>query len=161
MAVLEFSIFTRTQTRLIVKVKQAPRGFRMFIEAALFMVRNLGGSGLKEVPMVEKVPMTITGYKALEDELKDRQQNIRGKIIREIEEARAHGDLSENAEYHAAKEAQSHNEGRVMELEDKLGRAEVIDPTKMTGDNIKFGATVKMVDEDTDEEKIYLSLIHI
>ncbi len=119
------------------------------------MVRNLGGSGLKEVPMVEKVPMTITGYKALEDELKDRQQNIRGKIIREIEEARAHGDLSENAEYHAAKEAQSHNEGRIMELEDKLGRAEVIDPAKMSGDNIKFGATVKMVDEDTDEEKVY------
>ena len=105
--------------------------------------------------MVEKVPMTITGYKSLEDELKDRQQNIRGKIIREIEEARAHGDLSENAEYHAAKEAQSHNEGRIMELEDKLGRAEVIDPTKMSGDNIKFGATVKMVDEDTDEEKTY------
>lgn len=105
--------------------------------------------------MVEKVPMTITGYKALEDELKDRQQNIRGKIIREIEEARAHGDLSENAEYHAAKEAQSHNEGRVMELEDKLGRAEIIDPTKMSGDSIKFGATVKIVDEDTDEEKVY------
>lgn len=105
--------------------------------------------------MVDKVPMTITGYKSLEDELKDRQQNVRGKIIREIEEARAHGDLSENAEYHAAKEAQSHNEGRIMELEDKLGRAEVIDPSKMSGDTVKFGATVKIVDEDTDEEKVY------
>jgi len=105
--------------------------------------------------MVEKVPMTIAGYKMLEQELKERQQKERPRIIHEIEEARAHGDLSENAEYHAAKEAQSMNEGRIMELEDKLGRAEVIDTTKMSGDTIKFGATVKLVDEDTDEEKIY------
>lgn len=105
--------------------------------------------------MVEKVPMTITGHEMLEAELKDRQQQVRQRIISEIEEARAHGDLSENAEYHAAKEAQSMNEGRIMELEDKLGRAEVIDTSKMTGDTIKFGATVKLVDEETDEEKIY------
>jgi len=105
--------------------------------------------------MVEKVPMTIAGYKMLEQELKERQQKERPRIIHEIEEARAHGDLSENAEYHAAKEAQSMNEGRIMELEDKLGRAEVIDTTKMSCDTIKFGATVKLVDEDTDEEKIY------
>lgn len=105
--------------------------------------------------MVEKVPMTIQGYEMLEKELKDRQQNVRQRIISEIEEARAHGDLSENAEYHAAKEAQSMNEGRIMELEDKLGRAEVIDTSKMTGDIIRFGATVKLVDEDTDEEKTY------
>lgn len=105
--------------------------------------------------MVEKVPMTIAGYKMLEQELKERQQKERPRIIHEIEEARAHGDLSENAEYHAAKEAQSMNEGRIMELEDKLGRAEVIDTTKMSGNTIKFGATVKLVDEDTDEEKIY------
>ena len=105
--------------------------------------------------MVEKVPMTISGYKMLEEELKDRQQKTRQRIISEIEEARAHGDLSENAEYHAAKEAQSMNEGRIMELEDKLGRAEVIDTSKMTGDTIRFGATVRLVDEDSDEEKTY------
>lgn len=105
--------------------------------------------------MVEKVPMTINGYKMLEDELKDRQQQVRPRIISEIEEARAHGDLSENAEYHAAKEAQSMNEGRIMELEDKLGRAEVIDTSKMSGNTVKFGATVKIVDEDSDEEKVY------
>lgn len=105
--------------------------------------------------MVDKVPMTINGYKMLEAELKNRQQELRLRIIREIEEARAHGDLSENAEYHAAKEAQSMNEGRIMELENKLGRAEVIDTSKMSGDTVKFGATVKLVDEDTDEEKTY------
>lgn len=105
--------------------------------------------------MVEKVPMTISGYKVLQEELKDRQQNVRQRIISEIEEARAHGDLSENAEYHAAKEAQSMNEGRIMELEEKLGRAEIIDTSKMTGGIVRFGATVKLVDEDTDEEKTY------
>lgn len=105
--------------------------------------------------MVEKIPMTITGYRMLENELKARQQEERPRIIHEIEEARAHGDLSENAEYHAAKEAQSMNEGRIMELEDKLGRADIIDPAKMSGPVIRFGATVKLVDEDTDEEKAY------
>jgi transcription elongation factor GreA len=105
--------------------------------------------------MVEKVPMTQQGFTDLQEELRFRTQTERGRIIDAISEARAHGDLSENAEYHAAKEAQSMNEGRIMELEDLTSRAEVIDVTKMSGDTVKFGATVKMVDEDTDEEKTY------
>ena len=84
-----------------------------------------------------------------------RQQEERPRIIQAIAEARSHGDLSENAEYHAAKEAQSHNEGRIAELEDRLSRAEVIDVTKLSGGTVKFGATVTLVDEDTDEEKVY------
>ena len=104
---------------------------------------------------MEKVPMTIAGFAALEEELKKRQQVERPRIIQQIAEARAHGDLSENAEYHAAKEAQSLNEGRIAELEDKLSRAEVIDVTKLSGSTIKFGATVTMIDEDTEEEKRY------
>ena len=99
--------------------------------------------------------MTPAGYQALQQELKDRSGEERPRIIAAIAEARAHGDLSENAEYHAAKEQQSHNEGRIAELEDKLGRAEVIDVSKMSGDTVKFGATVTIVDEDTDEEKTY------
>ncbi len=105
--------------------------------------------------MVEKVPMTQQGFTDLQEELRVRTQTERGRIIDAISEARAHGDLSENAEYHAAKEAQSMNEGRIMELEDLTSRAEVIDLSKMSGDTVKFGATVKMVDEDTDEEKTY------
>jgi transcription elongation factor GreA len=100
-------------------------------------------------------PMTAGGYTALEEELKRRQQIERPRIIQAIAEARTHGDLSENAEYHAAKEAQSLNEGRIAELEDKLSRAEVIDVSKLSGNTIKFGATVTLVDEDTDEKKIY------
>lgn len=103
--------------------------------------------------MVEKVPMTQGGFVKLQEELRWRQQTERPRIIEAIAEARAHGDLSENAEYHAAKEAQSHNEGRISELEDLTARAEVIDLTKMSGDKIKFGAKVKLMDEDTDEEK--------
>ena len=99
--------------------------------------------------------MTAGGHAALEAELKHRQQVERPRIIQAISEARAHGDLSENAEYHSAKEAQSHNEGRIAELEDKLSRAEVIDVAKLTGTKIKFGATVTLVDEDTEEEKKY------
>ncbi len=99
--------------------------------------------------------MTPAGYQALSEELKQRSSEERPRIIAAISEARAHGDLSENAEYHAAKEQQSLNEGRISELEDKLSRAEVIDVAKMSGDTIKFGATVTMVDEDTDEEKTY------
>ncbi len=91
----------------------------------------------------------------LEGELKKRQSEDRPAIIEAIAEARAHGDLSENAEYHAAKEQQSHNEGRISELEDLLSRAEVIDISKLSGDTIKFGATVKIIDEETDEEKTY------
>ncbi len=105
--------------------------------------------------MVQKVPMTQGGFTQLLDELRWRQQEERPRIIEAIAEARAHGDLSENAEYHAAKESQSHNEGRIAELEDITARAEVIDLTKMSGDTIKFGATVKIVDEDTDEERTY------
>ena len=99
--------------------------------------------------------MTVEGYKALETELQRLKSQERPRIIQAIAEARAHGDLSENAEYHAAKEAQGMNEAKVAELEDKLGRADVIDPTKLSGDSVKFGATVELVDEDTDEEVTY------
>jgi transcription elongation factor GreA len=105
--------------------------------------------------MMDKVPLTIKGFAALEEELKHRQQVERPRIIQAISEARALGDLSENAEYHAAKEAQSLNEGRILELESLISRAEIIDITKLSGDRIKFGATVKLVDEDTEEEKTY------
>ena len=104
---------------------------------------------------MEKVPLTIKGHAALEEELRQRQQVDRPRIIQAISEARALGDLSENAEYHAAKEAQSLNEGRVLELESLISRAEVIDVSKLSGDRIKFGAVVKLVDEDTEEEKTY------
>ncbi len=104
---------------------------------------------------MEKFPMTPEGHKALEEELRFRQQEERPRIIAAISEARSHGDLSENAEYHAAKEQQSLNEGRIAELEDKLSRAEVIDITKLSGSTIKFGATVRLIDEDTEEEKVY------
>jgi transcription elongation factor GreA len=99
--------------------------------------------------------MTAAGYVVLEEELKHRQQHERPRIIQQITEARTHGDLSENAEYHAAKEMQSHNEGAIAELEDKLARAEIIDVSKLSGDTIKFGATVTLVDEDTDEKKVW------
>lgn len=105
--------------------------------------------------MVEKIPMTQAGYLALEGELKHRQQVERPRIIEQISEARSHGDLSENAEYHAAKEQQSHNEGVIAELEDKLARADVIDVSKLSGDTIKFGATVTLVDEDTEQKKVW------
>jgi transcription elongation factor GreA len=104
---------------------------------------------------MEKIPMTEAGYTVLETELKHCQQVERPRIIQQITDARSHGDLSENAEYHAAKEQQSHNEGRIAELEDKLARAEVIDVSKLSGDTVKFGATVTLVDEDTDEKKIW------
>src|SRR6476660_4477269 len=104
---------------------------------------------------MDKIPMTPGGYKALEEELRFRQQVERPRIIAAISEARSHGDLSENAEYHAAKEAQSLNEGRVNELEDYIARAEVIDVTKLSGEKVKFGATVVLVDEDTEEKKTY------
>ena len=97
--------------------------------------------------------MTQSGYKALEDEINTLKSVERPSIIKMIAEARAHGDLSENAEYHAAKERQAFVEGRVMELEDQLGRADVIDVSKMSGTTVKFGATVSLVDEDTDEKR--------
>src|SRR6267142_4781515 len=103
--------------------------------------------------MMEKVPMTALGYASLETELKQRQSVDRPRIIEHIAEARSHGDLSENAEYHAAKEEQSHNEGRIAELEDKLARADIIDISKLSGDTVKFGATVTLIDEDIDKKK--------
>ncbi|MGJ8531389.1 MAG: transcription elongation factor GreA [Alphaproteobacteria bacterium] len=104
---------------------------------------------------MDKIPMTAGGNAALQEEFRQRTQEGRPRIIAAISEARAHGDLSENAEYHAAKEAQSHNEGRIAELEDQLARAEIIDISKLSGDTVKFGATVKLADEDTDEEITY------
>jgi len=104
---------------------------------------------------MEKVPMTFDGHLVLEAELKRRKNKERPRIVQAIAEARAHGDLSENAEYHAAKEAQGHNEGRVHELEDKLARAEVIIVSKLSGNTVKFGATVSVVDEDTEQKRTY------
>ncbi|CAH1664185.1 transcription elongation factor GreA [Chelatococcus asaccharovorans] len=104
---------------------------------------------------MEKIPMTAAGYAALEAELKQRQQQERPRIIQAIAEARALGDLSENAEYHAAKEAQGLNEGRVQELEGLISRADIIDVSKLDGKSVKFGATVTLVDEDTEEERVY------
>jgi transcription elongation factor GreA len=98
---------------------------------------------------MEKVPMTSAGFAALGEELKKRQSEDRPRIIEHIAEARSHGDLSENAEYHAAKEEQSHNEGRIAELEDKLARADIIDISKLSGD------TVTLVDEDTEKKTVW------
>jgi transcription elongation factor GreA len=103
---------------------------------------------------MEKIPMTRAGFAALDDELKQLKSVERPAIIRAISEAREHGDLSENAEYHSAREKQSFIEGRIKELEGTLSLAEVIDPSKLSGP-IKFGATVTIVDEDSDEEKTY------
>ena len=99
--------------------------------------------------------MTADGYARLEAELKNLKSVERPAVIRAIAEARDHGDLSENAEYHAARERQSFIEGRVAELEDKIARAEVIDVSKLSGKAIKFGAKVTLADEDTDEENTY------
>ena len=104
---------------------------------------------------MDKIPMTMDGHMAMMDEIKHLKTVERPRIIRAIEEARAHGDLSENAEYHAAKEAQGWNEARVAELEDKISRAEVIDLTKLSGDTVMFGAKVTLIDEDTDAKVIY------
>jgi len=99
--------------------------------------------------------MTAAGYSLLDHELKHCQQIERPRIIQQITDARSHGDLSENAEDHAAKEEQSHNEGRIAELEDKLARADIIDVTKLSGDTIKFGATVTLIDEDTEKKTVW------
>ena len=104
---------------------------------------------------MDKFPITVAGHAQLQAEFDHRQKVERPRIIQAISEARAHGDLSENAEYHSAKEAQSHNEGRIVELEDMLQRAEVIDVTKLSGTTIKFGATVTLVDEDTDKKTVW------
>ncbi len=103
---------------------------------------------------MEKAPMLLSGHQALTAELKNLKSVERPAVVKAIEEARAHGDLSENAEYHAAKEKQGHIETRIIELESAISRAEVIDPTKLSGDRIVFGATVTLLDED-DEEVVY------
>jgi transcription elongation factor GreA len=103
---------------------------------------------------MEKIPMTRAGYVALDEELKQLKSVERPAVIRAIAEAREHGDLSENAEYHAAREKQSFIEGRVKELEAIISLAEVIDPSRLSG-SVKFGATVTLVDEDTEEERTY------
>jgi transcription elongation factor GreA len=102
-----------------------------------------------------KIPMTADGFNRLEEELKHLKSVERPAVIRAIAEAREHGDLSENAEYHAARERQSFIEGRVAELEDKISRAEVIDVSRLSGKEVKFGATVTLLDEDTEEKASY------
>jgi transcription elongation factor GreA len=104
---------------------------------------------------MQKIPMTISGHARLEEELRNLKSVDRPAIIQAIAEARSHGDLSENAEYHAARERQSFIEGRILDLEDKASRADVLDTTKISGDTIKFGATVKVEDEDSGERKTY------
>jgi transcription elongation factor GreA len=105
--------------------------------------------------MMHKVPMTKEGYKTLLEEVKRLKTVERPAIVKAIEDARSHGDLSENAEYHAARERQGFIEGRLAELEDKLARAEVIDISRLSGSVVRFGATVTVADEDTDEESTY------
>ena len=104
---------------------------------------------------MDKIPMTAKGYDKLQVELKLLKSEERPAVIKAIAEAREHGDLSENAEYHSAREKQSFIEGRIMELEGMISRADVIDPLKLNGEKIKFGATVQLMDEDTEEEKTF------
>lgn len=105
--------------------------------------------------VMEKMPITRAGLTRLEDELRNLKSVERPNVIKAIAEARAHGDLSENAEYHAARERQSFIEGRILELEACISRADVIEIAEMDGETVKFGATVKVVDEETDEEATY------
>ena len=105
--------------------------------------------------LMEKVPMTGEGYKVLDEELRRLKSQERPNVIAAISEARSHGDLSENAEYHAAKERQGFIEGRIAVLEDKISRAQVIDVSKLSGKQVKFGATVTVVDEDTEKQDRY------
>ena len=104
---------------------------------------------------MSKVPLTARGAAQLKEELRRLKLEERPKVTAAIATARAHGDLKENAEYHAAKEQQSLNEGAIAELEDKLARADVIDVSKLSGDTIKFGATVTLIDEDTDKKQVW------
>lgn len=108
--------------------------------------------------MSDRVPMTRRGYQKLEEELRQLKTVERPRIVKEIETARAHGDISENAEFHAAKERQSHVEGRIRAVEDKLARAQVIDPTGQTPDSVRFGATVALADAESDERVTYTIL---
>jgi transcription elongation factor GreA len=104
---------------------------------------------------MDKVPMTLDGFERLEEELKRLKTVERPEIIKAIATAREHGDLSENAEYHAAKERQSFNEGRISEIENKIANAEIIDVSKLSGKIVKFGAKIKLMDEDTEEDSSY------
>jgi len=104
---------------------------------------------------MDKVPMTGEGYQSLDDELRRLKTQERPSVIAAISEARTHGDLSENAEYHAAKERQGWIEGRIAVIEDQIARAQVIDVSRLSGDQVKFGATVSVVDEDTEEAARY------
>ena len=104
---------------------------------------------------MDKVPMTQSGYQTLVDEVRRLKTVERPAVVKAIEEARSHGDLSENAEYHAAREKQAFIEGRLIELEDKIASAEVIDTSQLAGSVIRFGATVTVADEDTDQESTY------
>lgn len=105
--------------------------------------------------MSDTVPMTACGYQTLNDELKRLKYEERPRIVAAIEEARGHGDLSENAEYHSAREQQSFNEGRIQELESALSHAQVIDPKSLSGEKVLFGATVSLSDDETGDEKKY------
>jgi len=104
---------------------------------------------------MDRLPMTADGYSRLQEEIKRLKSTDRPAVIRAIAEARTHGDLAENAEYHAARERQSFIEGRLAELEDRVARAEVIDVSRLSGSMIKFGATVTLADEETDEEQTF------
>ncbi|MDO8378386.1 MAG: transcription elongation factor GreA [Pseudomonadota bacterium] len=104
---------------------------------------------------MEKVPMTVEGYQALDEDLKRLKTLERPAVIAAISEARQHGDLSENAEYHAAKERQGWIEGQIADIEDRMARAQVIDVSKLSGTQVKFGATVSVVDEDTEDSARY------
>lgn len=127
---------------------RANRGSIAFVGEARGVPINCEGA-------MEKVPLTKPGYDRLNAELKELKEAARPAVIKAIAEAREHGDLSENAEYHAARERQSFIEGRVQELEGVISRADVIDPAKVAGDSVRFSATVRIVDEDTDEERTY------
>jgi transcription elongation factor GreA len=115
---------------------------------------SLSKTDIQNTPM-EKIPMTAEGYQALDAELKRLKTVERPSVIQAISEARAHGDLSENAEYHAAKERQSFIEGRLLELEDKIARAQIIDVSKLSGKQVKFGATVNLIEEDSGDKSKY------
>lgn len=104
---------------------------------------------------MDKVPVTIDGFKRMEEEVKHLKTSERPTVIKAIAEAKEHGDLKENAEYHAAREKQSFIEGRILELEDKIARADIVDPRNLSGDKVMFGAVVTMIDEDTEEEISY------
>jgi transcription elongation factor GreA len=108
-----------------------------------------------EIEMVQRIPMSKAGNKKLREELLRLERVERGEVVKAIETAREHGDLKENAEYHAAKDRQGHIEGRIIELKDKLARAEVIDCSRVNTERVIFGAIVKLLDMDTDEEITY------